>query len=76
MGRINLQVLPPNILSFLTLFPFYTKITKNFFQISYVGFKGKATSAKRKAVHTSYESIARKSDHEVPIDEQHLRFGV
>lgn len=42
-------------------------------EISYVGFKGKGTNVKRRAVDCVYESRGMKKDHTVPSDEMGMR---
>mmetsp|Transcript_44956 Transcript_44956/g.66151 ORF Transcript_44956/g.66151 Transcript_44956/m.66151 type:complete len:226 (-) Transcript_44956:227-904(-) len=44
-------------------------------EITYLGFKGKGTSVKRRAVEAVYETRGMKKDHKVP-DEMNSRFGV
>mmetsp|Transcript_8720 Transcript_8720/g.19570 ORF Transcript_8720/g.19570 Transcript_8720/m.19570 type:complete len:253 (-) Transcript_8720:177-935(-) len=45
-------------------------------EITYVGFKGKGTNMKRKAVEAVYETLGMKKDHKVPGSEYFARQGL
>lgn len=45
-------------------------------EITYIGFKGKGTNVKRKAVEAIYETTGMKKDHKVPGSEYYGRQGV
>ena len=45
-------------------------------EISYIGFKGKGTNVRRKAVKAIYETTGMRRDHKVPGSEYFGREGV
>ncbi|KAL7547916.1 hypothetical protein ACHAWF_011185 [Thalassiosira exigua] len=45
-------------------------------EVTYVGFKGKGTNTKRKAVEAVYETQGMKKDHQVPGSEYYGRMGL
>ena len=45
-------------------------------EITYVGFKGKGTNVKRKAVEAVYETRGMKKDHKVPGSEYFAKEGL